>query len=269
MHKYQHKIFFFFSLLICILIFISSYESLIHPDFYNKESLNWQAQSIGQDAMNLFLICPFLLITAFLILSRKEYAHPLWAGTLVYLIYTYQIYCFNIHFNSFFVVYCLILGLCFYLFVFYTYWQIKSNLIFDNGVIYKIVAFYLLTIAILFYLLWLWDVIPAILHHTVPESVMKGGLVSNPVQVLDLSLFLPGVFITGLLLLKKKPLGQLFSPVLLTFFVLMDLTIASLNIVMVNKGVDSGYTVAKVMSSLAVLSVVLLTKQLNHIYRSV
>lgn len=267
MSKYEHKILFFLSLLVCILICFSSYESLINPGFYSKESSNWQAQSAGQDMTNLFLICPFLLITAFMLLLRKAYAYPLWAGTLLYLIYTYQIYCFNIHFNSYFVIYCLILGFCFYLFAYYVYLQIKSDSTFHTDIIHRIIAFYFLTIAFLFYVLWLLDIIPAILKHTIPESVMKGGLVSNPVQILDLSVILPGVFVTGVLLFKKKSLGQLLSRALLTFFMLMDLTISLLNIIMVNKQVESGYTVAMVMVPLAVFTAALLIKQLNRIYK--
>lgn len=269
MIKNEHKLFFSLSLIISILICLSSYEGFMNPDFYGRESLNWQAQSVGQDLINLFLICPVLLAASFLILLQKNFAYPLWAGTLLYLIYTYQIYCFNIHFNSYFTAYCLILGLCFYLFTYFIYSQIKTGLRFHNNKLNKPIAFYFLIIAVLFYLLWLWDIVPAILHHTIPDSVKKGGLVSNPVQVLDLSIVLPGVFITGILLLKRKPLGLLFSPILLTFFILMNLTISLLTIVMVNKGVESQYTVAMVMACLSIISALLLIQQLKGIIKSV
>lgn len=263
MVKNEQKILFLLSAIICILICISSYEGFINPDFYGNETLNWQAQSVGQDLINLFLIGPVLLITSFMVLLKKAFAYPLWAGALLYLIYTYQIYCFNIHFNSYFIAYCLILGLCFYLFVYFVYSQIKLGLRFKNNPLNKPIAFYFLIIAVLFYLLWLGDILPAIVYNTVPESVKKGGLVSNPVQVLDLSIVLPGVFVTGILLLKKKSLGLLFSPILLTFFILMDLTISLLTIVMVNKGVESNYTVAIVMAFLATISAILLIQQLK------
>lgn len=268
MVKNEHSFFFLLSLITCILICISSYEGFMNPDFYSRESLNWQAQSVGQDLINFFLICPVLLVTSFLILLKKAFAYPLWSGTLLYLIYTYQIYCFNIHFNSYFIAYCLILGLSFYLFTYFIYSQIKAGVKFHNNKLNKPIAFYFLIIAVLFYLLWLWDIIPAILHHTIPDSVKKGGLVSNPVQVLDLSIVLPAVFITGILLLKRKSLGSLFSPILLTFFILMNLTISLLTVVMVNKGVESHYTVAVVMAFLSIISALFLIKQLKGLIKS-
>jgi hypothetical protein len=55
------------SLPIIILIIIASYRGLFIPDTYSKETLNWTAQAIGQDAINLFPITPFLIVTSLLI----------------------------------------------------------------------------------------------------------------------------------------------------------------------------------------------------------
>jgi hypothetical protein len=264
MNKKDRIIVLLLSCIVCVLICIGSYNGLTTADFYNQETANWKAQSIGQDMINLFLICPFLLITAVMVFLKKEYAMSLWAGALSYLIYTYLIYCFDIHFNNYFILYCLILGLCFYLFVYCIYSQIqKSNLKFEGRKIDKINAFYFLIISISFYFLWLLDIIPAMLDNVIPQGVLDGGLFTNPVHVIDLSIFLPGIFITGVLLLNQKPLGRLFSPILLTFFILMDFTIALLTIVMTNEGVSSGYTVAYVMAFLGLFSLALLLKTLK------
>ncbi len=254
------------SCIVFILVCIGSYSGLTVTDFYSKETANWKAQSIGQDMINLFLVCPFLLITAVMVFLKKEHAFYLWAGALSYLIYTYLIYCFDIHFNNYFIVYCFILGLCFYLFTYFIYFRIqKSNIKVEEKKIDKLNAIYFLIISIGFYFLWLLDITPAILDNTTPQGVREGGLFTNPVQVIDLSIFLPGIFITGMLLLNQKPLGRLLSPILLTFFILMDFTIALLTIFMVNEGVSSGYAVAYVMAFLGLFSLALLVRTLKVI----
>jgi hypothetical protein len=108
-----------------------------------------------------------------------------------------------------------------------------------------------------FYILWLLDIVPSMLNNTIPKKLAEVGLFTNPVQVIDLSIFLPRVFITGVLLLKNNSIGHLLTPIILVFFILMDLTIAVLTIAMVKGGVGSSYSIAIIMSLLAIFSSVL------------
>jgi len=263
MSNSKYKTFSFLSGLLCLLICLGSYNGLFTPGFYHLETLNWQAQSVGQDIVNLFLICPLLLFLSVLIYLKKEYAFFIWAGTLLYLIYTYIIYCFNIHFNNYFILYCLSLGLSFYLFIYFIYIQLSrpaTALTIKNP---RMIAVYFISVAILFYLLWLADIIPAISNNTIPESLLKAGLVTNPVHVLDLSIILPGILITGILLLKRRTIANILAPILLSFIILMDITICALIIYMIVQQVESGYMVAIVMIGLAVFSTILLIQCLK------
>ena len=262
MKTIENKAVLILSCLVCIFIFWGSFEGLLNPHLYEKETYNWMVQSIGQDMVNLFIVCPLFIISSFMIFLRKEYVKPLWAGALLYLIYTYVIYCFNIHFNSYFIIYCLILGLSFYLFIYFIYAQTKISPKDALNKYHKLTAIYFISIAVLFYFLWLSDIVPAMLHHEIPNSLKEGGLVSNPVHVLDLSIILPGMFITGILVLRGNALGIIFTPILLTFFVLMDLTICLLTIVMINRQIESDYTVAIIMICLAIFSTFLLLKHI-------
>lgn len=251
--------------LICLLIIVSSYPSLVIEDFYIKEAFNWQIQSIGQDVINLFCITPFLFITSILILINRPYAVLLWLGCLLYLIYTYIIYCFDIHFNQYFIIYCLILGLCFYQFI---YFLVNTN----KHIHFKTTSprfsyttgIYFLAISLLFYTLWLKDILPSMIAHSVPASLIEVGLFSNPVHVLDLSIFLPGIFIIGILIFRKHFLGYLMAPVLLTFFILMDVTIAMLTIIMNKKGLAENINVAYIMFIFMTLSCLLLAYNLKY-----
>jgi hypothetical protein len=272
MDKISKPILSILSLITCLLIIVASYPSLIHADFYQKETDNWQVQSNGQDIINLFCIVPALLIAAVFTLRNKAYGYLLWLGCLLYLVYTYTIYCFNIHFNQYFLIYCAILGLCFYQFIFILLKTIKT-VYFKTGAsgFNRITGTYFLLISVLFYTLWFKDIVPSLISNSVPVSLTEVGLFTNPVHVLDLSIFLPGIFIVGILIFKKMKLGHLMAPIILTFFILMDVTIAILAILMNNNGLTDNAGVAFIMLILAAFSALLLVRNLticNYSYES-
>jgi hypothetical protein len=117
---------------------------------------------------------------------------------------------------------------------------------------------YFLIISVLFYFLWLSEIVPAIISATVPKSVSDAGLFTNAVHVIDLSIVLPCIFITGVLVLKRNILGFILAPIMLTFFILMDITIGFLAIMIKIQGVGSDLYVASIMGLLAVISSFLL-----------
>jgi hypothetical protein len=253
------------SVLLGILISFTSLSGFMTPDFYEAESLNWQVQSIGQDLINVFIILPFLLTSAYYVYKGSLNALLLWAGAILYIIYTYVIYCFNVHFNVFFLQYCFILGLSIYVLLYIIYSKINSYSSNDSRRwINKITALYFIILSVLFYILWLSEIIPSVLTHSVPKTITDAGLFTNPVHVLDLSVLLPGIFITGILLFKQKRTAWFLAPLILTFLLLMDITIALLTLVMVDKGVSDDIFVAYIMIGLAVVSVILLAVNLKN-----
>ena len=97
----KNRIILIFTSPLVFLLIIASYVGLFESGTYSKETLNWTIQAIGQDAINLFLITPFLIITSLLAYRKNKAALYLWSGGIIYLCYTYMIYCFDIHFNNF------------------------------------------------------------------------------------------------------------------------------------------------------------------------
>src|SRR5450432_4180182 len=85
------------SLLLAVLIIITSCLGLFVPEMYTRETPNWQAQSIGQDIVNLFLVVPALIISSLLAYYKNKKALLLRPGVLLYLIYTFIIFCFDVH----------------------------------------------------------------------------------------------------------------------------------------------------------------------------
>lgn len=263
----QYKIIIRLTLMICMLLVIVSFVGLLFPNTYAAETPNWTAQAIGQDIFDLFLVVPFLLITVMFIHRRSRKALLLWSGAILYLIYSFVIYCFAVHFNNLFIAYCLVLGLSFYAFVYYLVSQFRQNAKegFEERMPVRGAGYYFLTIAIVFCLLWLSEIVPAIINGTTPKNIIEMGLLTNPVHALDISMALPGIFITGVLLLRRKTLGMLLAPAVLVFMILMDVTIGGLNIIMQARGLEGSYIIAVVMAVLALVSVWFLVRFLKGV----
>lgn len=164
-------------------------------------------------------------------------------------------------------MYCLILGSSFYLFllVILELSKMDVNSWFDEKVPVRLTGVYLILISALFTLLWLKDVVPAILKNSVPRTVSDNNLLVNPVHVLDLSLALPGLIVVAALLMKKRRLGYILTPVLLVFLIL--LTVALLGMVMMAqaRGITEDMSISGIFVVLALVSAVLLYSYLKNI----
>jgi len=254
------------TVLLAILITLTSVTGLRTHDFYSDETSNWQIQSRGQDMVDLFLVVPVLIITGFVSL-KKNASLLLWAGALLYITYTFIIYCFDVHFNILFPAYCIILGLSFYAFL----WVVYKHVINSPSIpvvksrMSRITGIYFVVVSLSFYLLWLADIVPSVLNHSIPENIKQSGLPTNPVHVIDLSFFLPAVFITGVLLIRKKPIGNVLAIILLFFFVLMSITILWLTMEMMKEELVSDGVVIIAMTALATISFALLVWNLKEI----
>ncbi len=65
---------------------------------------------------------------------------------------------------------------------------------------------------------------------------MENGLLTNPVHVLDLGLYLPAMLVTAIFLWRGKLLGYLLALPLLVFSILTGIGIISIDLVMAMKG---------------------------------
>ena len=103
---------------------------------------------------------------------------------------------------------------------------------YTNDTPIKLVSVFLIIVAVLFNVIWLSEIIPALLYGEIPPSVIEDGTPTNPVHVLDLSLILPAFFITAIFLWKKNRYGYLLAPTMLMFLFLMGSAIIGMVITM-------------------------------------
>lgn len=249
-----------FSLPLAALVAIASLGGLLLQEVYQMETADWRAQSTAQDLVDLFLIVPVLTIAALFAYRGERLAQPIWGGSLLYVVYTFIIYCFAVHFNRLFLVYVGSLGLSSWGLIYFFRVQPSSQAAqrSSSQPVQRVIAIYFLVFATLFYLLWLSEVVPALWSGKPPASLAIAGLTTNPVHVLDLSLVLPGIFLTGYLLLKNHPIGHLLTPVLLVFFILMDVTIAAIFLVQYSNGAAFNLPGVLTMAVLAISSLIAL-----------
>ena len=142
----------------------------------------------------------------------------IWSGVLLYLIYAFAIYAFDVHFNRLFLVYVAIVGLSFYALV-GSVIQLHLDRLhtsFSDQTTARLVSVFLLLLGIVFSLLWFSEEIPALVTGTIPASVVTANLPTNPVHVLDLGLYLPAMLITAVTLWRRRlvalsPCGSVVS----------------------------------------------------------
>ncbi|HSP20309.1 MAG TPA: hypothetical protein VLQ79_12385, partial [Myxococcaceae bacterium] len=124
---------------------------------------------------------------------------------------------------------------------------------------------FLVLVSAAFGLLWLGQILPALLSGRDPAGLSDIGLLTNPVHVLDLSLLLPALAVTGVSLLRGRGLGSALAPVMLGFNVFMPLAIAGMVVVMQARGIGGGLGLAIVTTGIAVVSAALLVGFLGHV----
>jgi len=246
----------YFSVPIALSVIVAGVGGIFFKNAYSQETVSWGVQGVGQDLANLIIAVPALVVSALLIRKGSRAALFIWLGTDIYFVYVFVLYCFALHFNSLFLVYCGVLGLSFYSIIalLATLDKPAVKSWFDEERSNNLAVYYLTAISILFFLLWMKQIIPALASGRPPQEVKENGLLTNPVHVLDLCFFLPGTFTSAILLKKKRPLGYLFAPALITFSTIMALTIAGLTLVMKMNGVTADTTVSIVLTGVALIS---------------
>ena len=249
---------------LAILTAIVSYAGVFVESTYARENSLYAAQGIGQDIVNLFIVVPILLLAAFFAWRKSKLGLLIWSGAVFYLAYSYTIYSFGLHFNNLFIAYCLILGLSFYSLVYFLISSLRENVSqwFASDVSTKPTGIFLVVIAVLFYFIWLSEIIPAILINATPKSIIESGLLINPVHVLDIAICLPALIVTGIALIKKKNIGFLLAPTMLLFCIFMAVAIAAMLITMKAKGLDTNLVLTAIFGFITLLSSFFLVRHL-------
>lgn len=246
---------------IAILVLAASLYGLFDPSIYSKETLNWATQAKGQDIGNLFAVIA-LLVSGYFYSKGSFKAAMVWLGTLSYLIYAYIIYAMAVHFNALFLVYVAVLGLCVYAVVF-NLGRIMSHKALYPVASRKFAARSLIAFGVLFALLWMSEVIPALFAGHAPQSTLDAGLWVNPIHVMDLSVVLPAFILTGVHALNGKRTGLFLLTPWLTFSAIMGLSIVAAMLMIGGDGFAKTIPPMIIVSAVVVVSCLALWRYLR------
>jgi hypothetical protein len=149
------------------------------------------------------------------------------AGTLGYFLVTYLFYTVMAMYNVMFLTYVILMGASFYSFILIIL-SFDTNALpnlFKPSIQVKTAGGFLVFNSIVIGWMWLSIIVPPLFDGTIIPLQVE-HYTTLIVQGLDLGILLPAGFISGVLLVRKKPLGFLFGPV---FFVFLSLLMTALS----------------------------------------
>lgn len=188
--------------------------SIYGKGLYRNDSVSVASQGIAQDIVTIILGLPLLI--ASLYFSRKGLlkGRLLLSGTLGYFLYTYTSYSFLWMYNSLFLIYVILMSTSFFAFLLTMMSFDIENLphYFNEKLPVKFLGGFFIFVGISIGLMWIGRIVPPLLDHSIPPSLEH--YTTLPIQALDLGFMVPVAILTGILIIKKRPLGYLLSSVI-------------------------------------------------------
>ncbi|MDN4476846.1 hypothetical protein QQX09_13385 [Demequina sp. SYSU T00192] len=238
---------------LAVLAAIASGAGALAPDLYAGDRESFAVQAAAQDWVTLLVAVPALLALALAARRGSRAAWLAWHGAVLYLAYTYAVACFMVQFNPLFLVYTSTFGLAFLTLATSLATAIRDTPADAFGPRWsrRTTAGVLWAVAAVFALLWLSDIAPALLAGATPDTLAESGTPTNGVEVLDLSIMLPTLALTGAWLLRRRVRGYVLATAALTFTALLGLALVAMVIGLVSAGLAESAAPAIVFGLLA------------------
>jgi hypothetical protein len=240
------------------------------PDLYARDTQSFGVQAAAQDWVTLLVAVPAVLVLGWLAWRGSTAARLAWHGVVLYFAYTYAIAAFMVQFNALFLVYTTVLG-CSVLAVAGGLatlgWPLPVE-VFGASWPRRGTVVLLWTVVAVFLFLWLSDIVPALLAGSQPQSLVESATPTNGVEVLDLSLLLPGTALTAVWLHRREARGQVFATALMGFVVVLGLALAAMVVGLVSAGLASDVLVVGAFVAVTVWAGVLLALATRSVLRA-
>jgi hypothetical protein len=231
---------------------------------YGRETIVLSDEATAQDIVTLLLLATLLVLLAFRARRGSLRAFLCLPGALAFAAYNYAIYAFSVHFGPLFLVWVLVLGLSIFALLGTVatahLTTIKQRF---AGQALPLPAWFLIVVAMFFAVLWLSEIVADLLTGGPSRSASMWDVPTNPVHVLDLSIFLPGVITSGILLRRKHPLGYATAAGQLLWLALTCLPILINPFVANARGHTPGWAVDVPIGALLVATLTVLARLLS------
>src|SRR3954469_3035584 len=176
---------------------------LVPGRIYAHETLALSDAATAQDLVGLIVVAPLVLTLTYAASRGSLRSWLCLLGYLSFTAYNYAIYAFSVHFGPLFLLWVAVLGLSLFALIgglVALQPRAFSDRVGVGGV--RWVGWFLIAVAVLFGSLWLREIVPNLLAGRASTSAAVWRVPTNPVHVLDLAVFLPAVFLSGLALIR-------------------------------------------------------------------
>lgn len=182
---------------------------------YKNDSYSMAAQAIAQDYVTLFIGIPFLLVS--LVLARKKQlkGRLLLTGVVGYFLYTYTSYAFLSMYNELFLIYVAAMSVSFFAFILcVTGFDLEAlKQAFHSKTPVKFIGGFQIFLAFVIFMMWIGRIVPSLAAGAVPMGLEH--YTTLVIQALDLGIIVPTAALSGVLIIKRKPIGYLLSSVII------------------------------------------------------
>lgn len=195
---------------------------------YKNDSVDIMAQGKASDLITIVVGVPFLLTSLYLANKNSIKGRFLLAGTLGYFLYTYMSYTFLWMYNSFFIVYVMLMSASLFAFILtmLSFDIEKVSSYFSEKLPVKLIGSFEIFLAVAVGMLWLGKIAPTIFSGAIPVGL--GQYTTLVIQGMDLGFVVPAAILAGILLIKRKPLGYLLSSVIIIKLITMLTAISAM-----------------------------------------
>ncbi|BCN30523.1 hypothetical protein [Anaeromicropila herbilytica] len=207
---------------------------------YKNDSVSVAAQGIAQDIVTLFVGVPLLLLALYFTGKGFLKARLLLTGTLGYFLYTYISYVFLWMYNPLFIVYVVLMSTSFFAFTLsiLSIDMDRLSTSFDKKLPVKFLGGFQIFLAVALCMMWLGKIAPTIMNNRVPVGLEH--YTTLVIQGLDLGFIVPIAFLSGVFLMKRRPIGYLLSSVVIMKGFTMGIAITAMIIGQYIAGVKMG-----------------------------
>lgn len=233
---------------------------------YKNDSVSVVAQGKAQDFVTLFMAIPLLLISLYFANKNSFKGRLMLTGTIGYFLYSYISYTFLWMYNPLFLIYVLLMSASLFAFIlcFNTFEVGKIPYYFNNKLPVKFLGGFQLFIGFMLSVLWLSKIAPTILNGQVPVGLEHYSTLV--IQAMDLGIIVPTALLSGILIIKKKPLGYLLTSVIIFKSITMLTCITAMIINQALNKVNVAMAEVLVFSlfnAIAIIALVLLIKNVK------
>ena len=137
------------------------------------------------------------------------------------------------------------------------------------GQVLALTGWVLVVLAAFFALLWLSEIVPDLIGGNPSRSALDYKVPADPGSLLDLAIYIPAVFASGFMLLRRHPLGYASAPEALVFLVLTCVPIVLTPWVADARGHAAGWAVVLPIGILLVATTGVDDRALRRVRRTV